>query len=205
MPHEDDSSRTLPAIVGPLVTPPDMLRRFRQSQTDAMPMLRRLELDWPSSLAIMHRLAEYLTNVLVYERGHSGLRPGGPPVPVLFLCLQKGLEAYDAAADEADDHRLLAFADGAFDEAAGHLCGVALFKPDNDCWMAGQGVPLNAWIAPELPKGISVHRSHRRGASHERIIAAVSDYAVPLRERRIIDTARQSRRHDARGRQGAVP
>lgn len=159
-----------------------------------MPMVRRIELDWPCSITVMHRFADYLTDVLAYDpapRPRPAGSRAGAPMPVLFLCLLKGLEAYDDAASEPDNRRLLAFIDGTFAEAARLLGGISLFKPNNDCWMAGMGIPLRSWMAADTPAGITVHRSQRRGASQARIIAAMTDYALAPRDRRIVDLARQ--------------
>ena len=181
-----------PLVVGSLVAPPDALRRFRLSHADLMPVMRRFELDWPCCLPIMQRFAEYVTNVLACDPQQCGLR-AGPPVPVLHLCLQKGLCGYDAAADECDDVRLLAFIDGVCLEAARLLGGVSLFKPNNDCWMAGQGVALHGWLAADREGAVSVHSSQRRGASRDRIRAAVAHHVMSPRERHIIDRVRQKR------------
>lgn len=169
----------------------DTLRRFRLSQADLMPTVRRLELDWPCSVAMMQRFAEYVTGVPVYHPCDRGSRSGSP-MPVLFLCLQKGLSAYEAAAGESDDRRLLAFIDGLCQEAARLLSGIALFTPDNDCWMAGNGAALHGWLATCDVRGVTVHRSQRRGASHQRVLSAIGRYVVLARERAILERVRRT-------------
>lgn len=181
-------------VAGPLISlaaaaaaaPADTLRRFRLSQVELMPTVRRLELDWPCSVAMMQRFAEYVTGVPVCHPRDPGSRSGSP-TPVLFLCLQMGLSAYDAAADESDDRRLLAFVDGLCQEAARLLSGIVLFTPDNDCWMAGNGAALHGWLATCDARGVTVHRSQRRGASHQRVLSAIGRYVVPARERAILE------------------
>ena len=154
-----------------------------------MPTVRRLELDWPCSVAMMQRLAEYVTGVPLHRPCRPGVRSGSP-MPVLFLCLQKGLGAYDAASEASDDRRLLAFIDGLCGEAARLLSGIALFTPDNDCWMAGNGLALHGWLASCDTGVVTVHRSQRRGASHQRVLAAVGRHVVLARERAILDRVR---------------
>ncbi|WP_148294206.1 hypothetical protein [Azospirillum sp. B506] len=168
-----------------------MLRRFRLSQADLMPTVRRLELDWPCSVAMMQRFAGYVTGVPVYHARDPGSRACSP-TPVLFLCLQKGLGAYDAAAAESDDRRLLAFVDGLCQEAARLLSGIALFTPDNDCWMAGNGAALHGWLAASDIRGVTVHRSQRRGASPQRVLTAIGQYVVMARERAILERVRRT-------------
>ncbi|CAO3433181.1 hypothetical protein [Azospirillum endophyticum] len=181
---------TAPRIsLGAPAAPADTLRRFRLSQADLMPTVRRLELDWPCSVAMMQRLAEYVTGIPLHHPCRPGLRTGSS-TPVLFLCLQKGLGAYDAASDASDDRRLLAFIDGLCGEAARLLSGIALFTPDNDCWMAGNGMALHGWLASCDTHSVTVHRSQRRGASHQRVVDAVGRYVVMARERAILDRVR---------------
>nr|WP_137117411.1 hypothetical protein [Azospirillum argentinense] len=171
--------------------PADTLRRFRLSHADLMPTVRRLELDWPCSVAMMQRFAEYVTGVPVCHPRDPGSRSNSP-IPVLFLCLQKGLGAYDAAAYESDDRRLLAFVDGLCQEAARLLSGIALFTPDNACWMAGNGTALHGWLATCDARGVTVHRSQRRGASHQRVLSAIGRYVILARERAILERVRRA-------------
>lgn len=156
-----------------------------------MPTVRRLELDWPCCVAMMQRFAKYVTSVPVYHPRDPRSRSDSP-MPVLFLCLQKGLSAYDAAATESDERRLLAFIEGLCQEAARLPSGIALFTPDNDCWMAGNGAALHGWLATCDVRGVTVHRSQRRGASYRRVLSAIGRYVVLGRERAILERVRRA-------------
>lgn len=136
-----------PAKVGfapPSSSPMAAVERFRCDNTKLLQIVRRLEMDWPNANNIFRRLAEYLTDGLVVERGRFA-HGGGSLVSIYSMGLDCGLMRYDAAQDQPDDLRFHAFVTATLAETARLLRGVVVMSGSRS-WCPAKGTPLMDWL-----------------------------------------------------------
>lgn len=161
-------------------------RNFRCKHAKCVPTLRRVELDWPSSMPIIDRLAEYITDSLHLTDG------GGLEMPLLHKAILAALDSYNQARLKPDRERFLAFVDGAVESISHDLDGVLLVSLSGRTWSPASGEALLHWLRNDCERS-SLAAEQRDGPSSIEITSALREYILTPTDARIIEETRDER------------